>query len=66
MDKLRKIESNLFMTTVKPQMVAEVGPWLGTKEQNHNADLKISMIVKSSFKVYERSRKDFEPSYFKF
>lgn len=65
-DELRKIESNIFRSTVKPQVVAESGPWLGTMEQNNNADLKVSMIVKTSFKVYEKSRKEFEPAYFKF
>ena len=66
MDKLREIERNIFRSIVKDEVIAESGPWLGTLDQNDAADLKVSMIVKTSFKVYEKSRKVFETSYFKF
>lgn len=63
---MRKIEEKLFRALVKSEVELVYGPWTGTVEQNRSADMKISMIVKSSFKVYEKTRKTFEPSYFKF
>jgi hypothetical protein len=43
-----------------------LGPWTGLVEQNRSADKKISHCVKSSFHVYEKCRKDYEVTYFKF
>ena len=64
--KLRKIEEKMFAEQVKKEVEEEVGDWCGLKEQNNLADAKISLNVKSSFRVYEKSKKPFEKSYFKF
>ena len=65
-DKLRKIEEQMFAEVVKKDVEDELGVWSGSKEQNDLADSKISMNVKSSFRVYEKSRAKHEKCYFKF
>ena len=47
-------------------MEAELGPWTGSAEQNRLADYKIAGSVKNSFKNYEKNKKEYEQSYFKF
>ena len=64
--KLRKIEEKMFAEQVKKEVEEELGDWCGLKEQNNLADAKISLNVKSSFRVYEKSKKPFDKSYFKF
>ena len=66
-EKLRKIEEEMFVTFIKQEVEEEIrGPWTGSKEQNRLADFKIALCVKSSFKVYEKTRQLFEKSYFNF
>ena len=43
-----------------------MGPWCGTPKQNESADARISISIKSAFKVYEKNKEDFEDGYFKF
>ena len=64
--KLRKIEEQMFTEVVKKEVEEELGDWSGSKDQNDLADNKISMNVKSSFRVYEKIRAKHEKCYFKF
>ena len=64
--KIRKVEEEMFMVTVKKEVEATMGPWRGTVEENKKADDLISRCVKSSFYVYEKSRNDLDELYFKF
>ena len=63
-DRIRKIEEELFVTFVKKEVEAEQGTWVGSVENNRLADKRVAAIVKASFKNYERTKKKFEPAYF--
>ena len=63
---MRKTEEELFKSLVKEEVEKEMGPWTGTEQQNKCADMKIAYIVKSLFRNYEKNRKSYEDSYFKF
>ena len=63
-DRIRKIEQELFGTFVKKEVEAEQGTWVGSVENNRLADKRVAAIVKTSFKNYERTKKKFEPAYF--
>ena len=65
-DKLRGIEEKIFKLQVRPEVEVELGIWNGSKEQNLLGDLKTAMLVKSSFRVYEKAKEKFERSFFKF
>ena len=65
-EKLRKIEEKMFTELVKKEVEEELGDWSGSKEQNDLADNKISMNIKSSFRVYEKTKASHEKSFFKF
>jgi hypothetical protein len=51
---------------VKSEVEDILGPWSGSVEQNKCADWKISSYVKTSFRVYEKSRKSPQETFFKF
>ena len=63
-DRIRKIEQELFVSFVKKEVEAEQGSWIGSVENNRLADKRVAAIVKTSFKNYERIKKKFEPAYF--
>ena len=63
-DRIRKIEQELFVTFVKKEVEAEQGTWVGSVKNNRLADMKVAAIVRTSFKNYERIKKECEPSYF--
>lgn len=63
-DRLRKIEEDLFCTFVKKEVEAEQGAWVGSVDNNRLADSKVSAIVKTSFKNYEKTKKKGDPEYF--
>ena len=63
-DRIRKIERELFVTFVKKEVEAEQGTWVGSVENNRLADKRVAAIVKTSFKNYEKTKKKFEPAYF--
>ena len=65
-DGLRKIEEEIFFAFVKKEVEDEQGPWVGSVLNNRLADMKVSGIVKASFKHYEKNRKKSDPQYFKF
>ena len=65
-DHLREIEEKSFAHIFKKEVEAELGPWTGSAEQNRLADYKIAGSVKNSFKNYEKNKKEYEQSYFKF
>ena len=65
-DQVRSIEEHSFANIVKDEVEEELGPWTGSKEQNALADYKIASSIKTSFKSYEKNRKSFEESFFKF
>ena len=52
--KLREIESRVFRV-VKGEEFSE--SWDGSLESNEKADELIAVFIRSSFQVYERSRK---------
>ena len=55
-----------FISLVKEEVENELGTWIGSDEQNRLADFKISTSFKIAFKNYERTKKTYEKSYFKF
>ena len=63
--KLRDIEEDLFRKT-KGDVENAAGPWIGSSKQNKMADVKISNLVRNSFKSYEKSIPTGEKSFFKF
>ena len=63
-DRIRKIEQELFVTFVKKEVEAEQGTWVGSVDNNRLADRRVAAIVKTSFKNYEKTKKKFEPAYF--
>lgn len=65
-EQLREMEQKMFRDIVKVQVEAELGDWLGSKEQNHLADITIVKNVKSAFNEYEKNKKSYEKSYFVF
>lgn len=65
-EKIRGIEERIFKDQVRGEVVKELGAWTGSKEQNQLGDFKTAMCIKSSFKVYEKSRDKFQKSYFNF
>ena len=65
-DELRKVEEELFFNFVKKEVIAEQGAWVGSVGNNRLADIKVSGIVKSAFKNYEKTRQKSDPQYFVF
>jgi hypothetical protein len=65
-DRLREIEEMSFAQIFKDEVEAELGSWTGSDEQNCLADYKIAGSVKNSFRNYEKTKKGYEQSYFKF
>ena len=63
-DRIRKIEEELFVTFVKQEVEAEQGTWVGSVDNNRLADKRVAAIVKTSFKNYEKTKKKFEPDFF--
>ena len=63
-DRIRKIEEELFVTFVKKEVEAEQGTWVGSVDNNRLADRRVAAIVKTSFKNYEKTKKKFEPAFF--
>ena len=63
---MRRLEENLFMEMVKSEVEASLGLWTGSLEQNRRADTRISNYVKTSFKVYEKTKQSYEETYFNF
>ena len=51
---------------MREEVIKELGPWKGSTQQNQLADIKTAMLIKSSLKVYEKSREKFQKSFFKF
>ena len=64
--RLRKVEAQMFIEFAKSQVEEVLGCWTGSAIQNKAADEKISSYVKASFRAYEKMRKSFQQSYFKF
>ena len=62
--RLRKIEEDLFFAFAKKEIEAEQGVWDGSVEHNRLADMKVSSIVKTSFKNYEKNRRKEDQQYF--
>ena len=65
-DRLRLLEERLFLDEVKADVEKKLGVWSGTKKENCLADLKVAVLVKNSLKSYEKTKKDFEESFFNF
>lgn len=63
-EKIRKIEEELFLTFVKKEVEDEQGTWAGVVSNNRLADMKVAGIVKSCFKNYNKVKKECDPSYF--
>ena len=63
-NQAQRIEEELFLN-IKHEVEKESGQdWVGDKEQNRLADLKIAQCLKRSFLNFEKSSKDVH--YFKF
>merc|ERR1711915_472892 len=60
-DRLRDIESRIFMEVVKDEIE---GQWEGTDDQNLLADKKVGSLVRNAFFNYEKKRETYEISYF--
>ena len=66
LDQARNIEEEVFLN-IKSEVEKELGrEWIGDKEQNSLADLKVAQSLKKSFVYYEKSREDKDKQYFKF
>ena len=63
-DRIRKIEEELFFTFVKKEVETEQGTWVGSVKNNRLADMKVAGIVKTSFKNSRTFKKECAPSYF--
>ena len=63
-DKLESIEMKTF-NLIKKDVVKD-GVWTGDREQNRDADLRVAKLIRNSLYLYERTRKSYMPSYFKF
>ena len=64
--RLRKVEEKLFKEFAKDEVEDVLGSWIGSTEQNKSADQRISRYVKSSFRVFEKTLKPPQKSFFKF
>ena len=51
--KIRDIEEGVFRKT-KKEVENSTGPWKGSMSQNKLSDVKISAIVRNSFKAYDK------------
>ena len=56
----------MFQELIRREVEDETGSWSGSIDQNQLADMKIASSVRNSLKAYEKNRKNFEESYFKF
>lgn len=65
-EKLRFIEERVFKEFIRKEVEKELGVWNGSREQNKLGDWKTALCIKSSFKVYEKSKDKYQKSYFKF
>ena len=63
-EKIRKMEEELFLTFVKKEVEDEQGTWVGSVSNNRLADMKVAGIVKTSFKNSRTFKKECAPSYF--
>ena len=64
--KMRSIEEGIFVNVVKKEVEEQLGPWKGSPAENKLADMRISGHIKTSFRIYEKSKKDPNVSVFKF
>ena len=65
-DKLRCIEERIFKNFVRKEVEERLGVWIGSFEQNNLGDWKTALCIKSSFKMYEKSKEKYEKCFFKF
>ena len=63
-EKLKSIEWKTF-NLIKKDVIKD-GVWRGDREQNREADLRVAKLIRNSFYLYERTKKSYMPSYFKF
>ena len=63
-EKLKSIEWKTF-NLIKKDVIKD-GVWRGDREQNREADLRVAKLIRNSFYLYERTKKTYMPSYFKF
>ena len=65
-DLVRGIEEDLFLRFVKADVENESGPWIGSSDQNKLSNMKVSFIIKNSFKYYESIRQSPQEKVFDF
>ena len=63
-EKLKSIEWKT-LNLIKKDVIKD-GVWRGDREQNREADLRVAKLIRNSFYLYERTKKSYMPSYFKF
>ena len=56
-DRIRAIEEEVFFHSVKAEVENMMGSWCGTPKQNECADARISISIKSAFKVTRKTLK---------
>ena len=54
---MRSIEEGIFVNVVKKEVEDQMGPWEGNSAENKLADQKISSHIKTSFRIFEKSKK---------
>ena len=65
-EELVEIENRIFLT-IKKKVEHEMGrSWDNSPEMNKMADQKICEAIRNSFMSYEKTRKKFQPSFFRF
>ena len=62
-ERISSIEESIFRRIRKEKKDDE---WENSLEQNKKMDVLIASSIHSSFQVYEKNRKEGEPSYFNF
>lgn len=64
--QLIQLEFTTFQV-IKKALVEDMGPFVGSLEQNKKADLMISNTIRTSLRTYEeKTKKSYDKSYFSF
>ena len=63
--RMRKIEADTF-GVIKKESKEFASKWEGSIEENKRADHLVAAAIRTSFLLYEKNKKQYDDSYFKF
>ena len=63
--RMRQIEADTF-GVIKKESKEFGGNWEGSIKENKRADHLVAVAIRNSFRFYEKNKKKFDDSYFKF